>query len=123
MAHNVTKTTRKTNKSGYTKVHNNGSDVLELTADRLIVDRSYQRWTSATRIKNIARSFQWNAFGIPTVAPRKDGTYALLDGQNRFLAIIMHFGGLLDEKGNMISRNPIFSMQGLFLVIQRCGLY
>lgn len=83
-------------------VHNNGSDVLELPADKLVVDRAYQRWTSDGRVKRIADAFDWEAFGIPTVAPRKDGTFALLDGQNRFLAVLKKFGGTTDKKGNPI---------------------
>jgi hypothetical protein len=81
-------------------VDNNGSEVLLVRADQLIVDKAYQRWTTKGRIDRIARTFDWKAFGIPTVAPRKDGNYALLDGQNRFLAMLQRFGGTTRRDGS-----------------------
>lgn len=76
-----------------TTVHNNGSDVLEIAADTLIVDKIFQRHVTKGKVNTIARNFSWKAFGIPVVAPRRDGTNSLLDGQTRHLAMILKFGG------------------------------
>ncbi len=47
------------------------------------MDRSYQRECDEKRATTIARGFDWNRFGVPTLSRRADGSYWALDGQHR----------------------------------------
>lgn len=84
------------------KAHNNGVEVKVISADKLYIDPTYQRWTSKQRVRKIADNFDWNAVGIPTVSKRKDGRFAVLDGQNRLKAMQQRWPNLR-IKGQPIS--------------------
>lgn len=51
--------------------------------DLLTTDSDIQRPLDETRVNNIARTFRWEAFGIPVVSRRADLSEVILDGQHR----------------------------------------
>lgn len=52
----------------------------------LLVDMDYQREQSTNKIRQIARNFDWAAFGCLIVSERKNGAYYVIEGQGRTLA-------------------------------------
>lgn len=50
---------------------------------KILVDKTYQREDSVTKVRNIARAFSWMAFGALLVARRDDGSLWVYDGQHR----------------------------------------
>ena len=56
--------------------------------DKLVVDDNYQRGeVSKKNTIYMATNFDWDLFGAILVAKRNDGKYAVIDGQQRLLAI------------------------------------
>jgi hypothetical protein len=67
-------------------------ELIWIPIANLVVDDRYQRplgKNNWSRIRNIARSFRWSRFSPVLVAPRCDGTYALVDGQHRAHAALL----------------------------------
>ena len=66
-------------------------DLLYIPADKLVIDHGYQRDLNASKVNKIARTFEWDSFGILLVAERatsaQDGTYVVMDGQHRVAAV------------------------------------
>lgn len=65
------------------------------------VDTSYQRDEIPRHVKEIAQSFDLERFGVPELASREDGTYAVIDGQQRIAAVRLYnedaLGPLISE--------------------------
>src|SRR4051812_31723657 len=59
-----------------------------IRASRLAVDASYQRPRNERKIRKIANNFDPDALGVLYVSKRADGTYVILDGQQRHAALI-----------------------------------
>lgn len=59
-----------------------------LRVDRLSIDPAYQRPINETKVRAIARDFDPNAFGALYVSKRNDGSHVILDGQQRWNALI-----------------------------------
>lgn len=58
-----------------------------LRVDDLKIDHCYQRESLRTRaITDMAKDFNWRAFGALTVMERSDGSFYIIDGQQRWLA-------------------------------------
>lgn len=74
---------KKVDRYDWEKIGSRG-DHRWLPIDDLRVDHAYQRGVlSDATVLNIARSFSWDAFGIVTVAERDNGSFWILDGQQR----------------------------------------
>jgi len=59
----------------------------------LNIDPSYQRKPSTARVYKKTANFRWAQCGVLTVNKRRDGTYWVVDGQHRLLALRIIFGG------------------------------
>ncbi len=59
----------------------------------LMVDAGYQRVesNSKSRHQQMARNWDWDLFGAPVVARRRNGDCAVVDGQNRISALLIAF--------------------------------
>lgn len=70
-------------------------DLKWLPLHALVVDPRYQR-EIATRgrqnIRRIVEGFDWSCFSPLVVSPRDDGSFAIIDGQHRATAALMHGG-------------------------------
>lgn len=67
--------------------------LVMLPVDRLVVDDTYQRPITPQGRSNILRiieSFDWRKFAPVIVVPVDDGNYAIIDGQHRATAALMH---------------------------------
>jgi hypothetical protein len=65
-------------------------DLRWLPVTALVIDDSYQREiTRPGHIRRIAEAFTWAHFSPLMVAPRADGTFAIIDGQHRAHAALM----------------------------------
>lgn len=62
-------------------------EVELLDLSELIVDHTYQRPVEERFVKAMAESFDETLVGCLDVSDRQDGTYAILDGQQRFEAM------------------------------------
>jgi len=63
--------------------------------DKLMIDNSYQRPVGADGKRNIRRiveGFHFSLFSPVVVAPRRNGRYAVIDGQHRAIAAALHGG-------------------------------
>jgi hypothetical protein len=60
-----------------------------LRADRLTVDPEYQRTIQKRKVRQIARDFDPDAFGVLYVSKRADGTHVIIDGQQRHAAVML----------------------------------
>jgi hypothetical protein len=86
--------------------------IKQVRLDRLIAHPTVQRDLIKTLMHNISRTFEWDAFGIPTVVvnAEKPGWYWIVDGQHRI-------GGLKltdyakDAQGRLIEI-PVRIVQG-----------
>lgn len=56
----------------------------------LDVDPAYQRPEDKARAEKIARGFSWSKFGAVVLVPREGGRYAIVDGQHRAAAALLH---------------------------------
>ena len=68
-------------------------DLVMLPVDRLVVDDTYQRPITPQGRSNILRiieTFDWRKFAPLIVVPVEDGLYAIIDGQHRATAALMH---------------------------------
>ncbi|WP_319533396.1 DUF6551 family protein [uncultured Cohaesibacter sp.] len=61
-----------------------------VNVDLIMTDNNYQRDLVSARVKKILKSFSWRYFQPVTLAPKSDGTYAVLDGQHRVEAAKLH---------------------------------
>lgn len=65
-----------------------------LPVDKLVSDEAYQRPINTLRsgrlIREIAETFKWHRMKTPTVAPRGDGTWAIIDGQHTVAGAKLH---------------------------------
>jgi hypothetical protein len=59
-----------------------------LRADRLTVDPDYQRPLNQRKVRQIARDFDPDAFGVLYVSKREDSTHVIIDGQQRHAAVM-----------------------------------
>lgn len=59
---------------------------LEVDKDEIHLDRSYQRSPKPSRVNNIAKNWQWEAFQRIVVVMRENGDFFCVDGQHRLLA-------------------------------------
>lgn len=69
--------------------------LAHLPLDRLVVDESYQRSITPqgrSNIVRIAESFDWRMFSPLIVVAVEDGRWAIIDGQHRATAALMHGG-------------------------------
>ena len=57
------------------------------------IDPTYQRGAKSRVIEGIVRDFNWAALVPPLVSRRQDGTYWVIDGQNRVAAVRELVGG------------------------------
>jgi hypothetical protein len=65
--------------------------VIDWISKHLVdVDPSYQRPEDKARAEKIAKRFSWSKFGAIVVVPREGGRYAVVDGQHRAAAAILH---------------------------------
>ncbi len=58
-------------------------EMMRLPLGALNIDSSYQRPLKNSLLKKLAAEFDWNCFGTPAVNKRGDGTFWLMDGQQR----------------------------------------
>lgn len=58
----------------------------EMSPHAIQVDRAYQRPENEDKIKDIARNFNWRAFGVAPVSVRPSGEHFAMDAQHRILA-------------------------------------
>lgn len=65
---------------------------MEIKASDTFVDMSYGRTLDLWQVRRIAEHFTWLGFGRPVASARKDGRYALLDGQHRIRAAQKVYG-------------------------------
>lgn len=87
--------------------------LLWIAVDRLRIDPAYQRPVLKAGLANIKRmveEFSWSLFAPLIVAPRPDGTYAVIDGQHRAIAAITRSG---------IAELPALSIEGVKAVEAR----
>lgn len=71
------------------------AELCLLTLDRLVVDDRYQRALGKQGRPNVLRilaGFDWRKFTPVVVTPVGDGLYAIIDGQHRATAALMHPG-------------------------------
>lgn len=71
------------------------AELCLLPLDRLVVDDRYQRpiaKAGRTSILRILANFDWRKFTPIVVTPLGDGTFAIIDGQHRATAALMHPG-------------------------------
>lgn len=69
--------------------------LTHIPLDQLVVDDSYQRSITQQGRGNIIRiveSFDWRMFSPLIVVPTDDGRWAIIDGQHRATAALMHGG-------------------------------
>jgi hypothetical protein len=59
-----------------------------IAKDLIEVDEIYQRDLNEGKAVSIASNFSWAAFGVVTVADRRNGVFAAIDGQHRLGAAI-----------------------------------
>lgn len=67
--------------------------LTHIPLDQLVIDESYQRSITPQGRSNIIRiveSFDWRMFSPLIVAPVEDGRWAIIDGQHRATAALMH---------------------------------
>jgi hypothetical protein len=61
--------------------------------DRLRIDESYQRsilGSGKANIRRIVENFRWSKFAPLIVSPRAGGLFAIIDGQHRAVAAMLH---------------------------------
>jgi hypothetical protein len=66
-----------------------------LSLEKLYIDARYQRDildSGKTNIRKIIENFNWRKFGVLVVGKRERGQYAVVDGQHRAVAALMHGG-------------------------------
>ncbi len=68
-----------------------GLDLEWVWLDALRVDGTYQRGLKTEHVNRIAREFKPRAFGVVVVSLRTDGSYWVLDGQQRCQALRVRF--------------------------------
>lgn len=66
---------------------NSKSEVLGIPVDKLIVDRRVQRPLDPKKVEKIVNEFNFDALGIICVSHRADGSYSIIDGQHRVVAL------------------------------------
>lgn len=66
----------------------NTGDNMQLNVNILHVDHSYQRAPNRIHIKAIAAKFDWSLLHRLTINQRPDGSYYIIDGQQRWSALI-----------------------------------
>lgn len=69
------------------------AELCLLPIDRLVVDDRYQRQigkSGRASIVRIVAGFDWRKFTPVVVTPLGDGTFAIIDGQHRATAALMH---------------------------------
>lgn len=59
-----------------------------IRADRLTIDPDYQRPLNQRKVRQIARDFDPDAFGVLYVSRRADSTHVIIDGQQRHAAVL-----------------------------------
>lgn len=116
MVHNGKMT--KVERYKWTKVDEPG-ELKMLPKEILEVDSSYQRPINEAKVKEIASSFSFVAFGAAVVADRGDGRYFIIDAQHRVAAamrrsdvktlpcIVFHMDSLTDEARAFLGLNTM----------------
>lgn len=69
------------------------AELCLLPLDKLVVDETYQRAIGKQGRPNVLRilaNFDWRKFAPVVVTPVGDGMYAIIDGQHRATAALMH---------------------------------
>lgn len=61
--------------------------IVEVDIKNCFADSTYAREFRTSHARQILKEFDWNIIGKPIVSKRKDGRYAILDGQHRIWAI------------------------------------
>jgi hypothetical protein len=59
---------------------------LMIHKENLVIDRTYQRSVSDSKILSIAANWKWESCGAISVMKRQDDRFIVIDGQNRTLA-------------------------------------
>lgn len=67
---------------------NNPGELTWVSKRGLGVDDTYQRTLNDVKRKQIAAAFNWAAFGVLTVARRRNGSLFVIDGQHRLSAAL-----------------------------------
>lgn len=62
------------------------NNISEISIDKLVVDKTYQRGLSARLVKKIVSNFNPQYLGVLIVGDRGDGTFNIIDGQHRWEA-------------------------------------
>lgn len=68
------------------QLKDNPGQLMYLSKDMLLVDHSYQREGTSSRVLQIAHKWSYLACGVIVVAKRMDGCLYVVDGQHRVLA-------------------------------------
>lgn len=58
-----------------------------IPVDKLVVDGRYQRPVQSQRVERIVREFDAKLLGTLELSERKNGTFAIIDGQHRYEAV------------------------------------
>jgi hypothetical protein len=84
-------------------MHTIAGTILQVRLDRLTAHRTVQRDLSKTLMHNIANTFDWDAFGVPTVVANdaRPGHYGIIDGQHRVGAVKL-IDAAKDDQGKFI---------------------
>ena len=61
--------------------------IRKLPASTLAIDHSYQRDTTKAHYRRIARDLDFDSLGIFVVSARGDGSFVVVDGQHRLMAL------------------------------------
>lgn len=83
---NKAKKNTKQNKTESHEIMKKEINISLIDTEKLIIDHRYQRPIVEIRLKEMISFFDINAFGTLIVSDRKDGTFAVIDGQHRLTA-------------------------------------
>lgn len=59
----------------------------QISIDKIVVDGRYQRPVEEKRVARIVDNFDPRQIGALELSKRKNGTYGIIDGQHRLLAL------------------------------------